>query len=362
MNITEMRAKIGEMKVEVRTLLESDVTLAGTKMEEVRNLEKALKLQIELGEEEKRDILDQSKNKKDGVVKMEKVNEMRAITKQLMGKELTPEERSAIMSSDNAVLIPKQLIMDVIKLSTGYGSLKGICAVIPVVKNEGSIPVVDISGQNALLTVVEGDAIIDGKLVSTDLKFKCSKVGLIQELTSESVDDAEVEIESLIRENFVEISVSNENAKILNVVKTNAVAVVATGYEDIDTAIDSALPSVKANLATITNVTGYCHIKAQKDLTSGKKLDLITMVGTQEYYYGHPIYVVEDTLLPIAEGKTQVYYVGNFKEAVKYFDRNQFTVAKSTEAGFNTDTVKLRILKRFDVTKGSIRSLKKIEF
>ncbi|WP_319001803.1 phage major capsid protein [Clostridium estertheticum] len=293
MNITEMRAKIGEMKVEVRTLLESDVTLAGTKMEEVRNLEKALKLQIELGEEEKRDILDQSKNKKDGVVKMEKVNEMRAITKQLMGKELTPEERSAIMSSDNAVLIPKQLIMDVIKLSTGYGSLKGICAVIPVVKNEGSIPVVDISGQNALLTVVEGDAIIDGKLVSTDLKFKCSKVGLIQELTSESVDDAEVEIESLIRENFVEISVSNENAKILNVVKTNAVEVVATGYEDIDTAIDSALPSVKANLATITNVTGYCHIKAQKDLTSGKKLDLITMVGTQEYYYGHPIYVVK---------------------------------------------------------------------
>ena len=361
MNISEMKAQIEASKVEVRTLLDTDVVLAEAKMVEVRSLEARLKLATELGESEEREILSQNKNEKDGVVKMGKVNEMRAITKKLMGKEITEEERTAIMSSDNAVLIPKQLIMNVIELSTGYGSLKGLCDVIPVVKNEGSIPVVDITGQNALLTVAEGDAIIEGALVSTDLKFKCSKVGLIQILTSESVDDAEVEIESLIRKNFVEISVANENAKILNVIKNNAVAVVATEYEDIDTAIDSALPSVKAGLVTVTNVSGYCHLKAQKDLTSGKKLDLITIVGGQEYYYGHPIYVVEDVMLPAAEGK-KVYYVGNTKEAIKYFDRNQFTVAKSIEAGFNNDTVKLRILKRFDVTKGIVRSLKKIEF
>jgi len=359
MKLAALKAKLALLQTEVRSLVETDTAAAEAKMVEVRSLKSQIDMLVELGNEEERDLKDQKKKEEK---KTEIVSEMRSITKKLMGKELTVEERAAIVSSDNAVLIPKQLIMKVIELSTGYGSLKALCDVIPVVKNEGTIPVVDISDQNALLTVVEGDAIIEGALVSTELAFKCSKVGLIQVLTSESIDDAEVEIESLVRKNFVEISVANENAKILNIVKTNAVEVIATGYEDVDTAIDSALPAVKAGLSTITNVTGYCYLKSRKDLVSGKKLDLITMVGNQEYYYGHPIYVVEDTLLPITAEKTAVFYVGNLKEAVKYFDRNQFTVAKSTEAGFTTDTVKLRILKRFDVTKGIVRSLKKIEF
>ena len=49
------------------------------------------------------------------------------------------------------------------------------------------------------------------------------------------------------------------------------------------------------------------------------------------------------------------------KEAVKFIQRKNITIARSKEAGFNDDTIKLRILERFDVTKGSTRSIKKIE-
>ena len=49
------------------------------------------------------------------------------------------------------------------------------------------------------------------------------------------------------------------------------------------------------------------------------------------------------------------------KEAVKFIQRKDITIARSNEAGFNDDTIKLRILERFDVTKGSTRSIKKIE-
>jgi HK97 family phage major capsid protein len=360
MNITEMRAKIEALKVEVRTLLTSDVNSAEVKMEEVRNLEKSLKLQVELGEAEEREILDQNKNKKDGDDKMEKVNEMRSIVKHVIGETLTTEERAQITTLENGAVLPKQFINQLIEIQKGYGSLKYLCDVIPVTKAEGTMPVVDLD-QNDLLDVLEGADIVEGELVTTDITFKCVKVGLIQTLTSELLADAEVEIEGLVRKNFTNIATVKENAKILAVIKNNATVVVATGYEDIDKTIDSALPSVKAGLSTITNVSGYVYLKNLKDLTTGRKLDLVTMVNGVEVYNSKPLVVVEDAMLPATVDK-KVFYVCNTKEAIKFFDREAVTVATSVEAGFKNDTKKVRILERFDVAKGSVRSIKKIEF
>ena len=56
-----------------------------------------------------------------------------------------------------------------------------------------------------------------------------------------------------------------------------------------------------------------------------------------------------------------VFYSVNMKEAVKFADRKAVSIARSTEAGFVNDTVKIRILERFDVFAGSVRSIKKIE-
>jgi len=47
------------------------------------------------------------------------------------------------------------------------------------------------------------------------------------------------------------------------------------------------------------------------------------------------------------------------KEAVKFFDRKQVTIAKAEK--FENDTKMLRILERIDVKKGSTRSIKKME-
>jgi HK97 family phage major capsid protein len=121
---------------------------------------------------------------------MPKVDEFRAIVKTVMGVDRTAEERAAVTTADNAAVLPKQFVDNVIELQKGYGSLKDICDIIPVFKNEGTIPVVDLD-QNEMLDVVEGADIVDGTLVTTDTPFTVSKVGLIQTLTSELIDDAE---------------------------------------------------------------------------------------------------------------------------------------------------------------------------
>lgn len=51
-----------------------------------------------------------------------------------MGEETTTEERANIKSVDNAAVIPKQFVNKLIEIQKGFGSLKGLCDVIPVTK------------------------------------------------------------------------------------------------------------------------------------------------------------------------------------------------------------------------------------
>lgn len=358
MKINEIKEQIKNLTGEVRSLIDAkDIDGAKAKREELRAAKEMLKIEEELAEEEMRDLKSQSI---EGGKKMNKVNEMRAITKCVLGKELEAEERAVVISTGNGAVLPKEFVNELIELKKGYGSLKDYCQVIQVNKNEGTIPVVDYD-QNKLADIAEGQDIVDGTLVTTDVPFKCSKVGLIQTLSSELVEDAEVEIEGLARNNFAEIAVAKENAKILKVIDTNATVVEGADYTALEDIMAKQLPSVKAGLVTITNVEGYAHLKNMKD-KQGRNLGLITTgADGKEYFNGKEIITVDSSLITLSKEKAKVFYSLNFREAVKFIERTGIDIAKSTEAGFNNDTIKLRILERLDVVKGSARSIKKLE-
>lgn len=360
MGLEELRALIASMGEEVRGLLDAKKTEeAKMKMEELRGLKEQLKIAEELEEDEKRGLQSQRKMSDLGTG-AEKVDEMRALVKFVMGEKLSEEERGSIKSADNAPVIPKQFVNQLQEYKKGFGSLKEYCDVIQVNKNEGTIPIANLD-QNTFPEVAEGDNIIDGGLVTTEKTFKCAKHGLIQSLTSELVDDAEVEIEGLVRKNFAEIVTVAENTKITKILKDNAVEYAgATGYEDIDQAIDKAVPGVRNGLATFTNVDGFAYLKNLKD-SEKRPLNLVTELNGKYYYHGKELVVVDNTLLPATIGK-KVFYVCNPREMIKYCDRKAVTIARSTEAGFNDDTVKLRILERFAVITGVVRHCYKIEF
>lgn len=203
--------------------------------------------------------------------------------------------------------------------------------------------------------------IVDGTLVTTEAAFKCAKVGLIQTLANELVDDAAVEIEGIVRNNFVEIAVAKENSKILKVINDNATVVEGADYTALEDVMAKQLPAVKSGLITIANVEGYAYLKNLKD-KQGRPLNLITVgIDGKEYFNGKEIIVIDSSLVNLTEGKTKLFYSLNFKEAVKFIEREDITIARSTEAGFGDGTIKLRILERLDVIKGSARSIKKLE-
>lgn len=359
MKLEELRQLLETKQSEVRTLLDTNkINEAESKMQEVKDLKTKIKLTEELELDEKRDLEKQKVENRKGDVKMGQVNEMRTITKILMNKEVTPEERASVKTTDNSAVIPTEFINKLIEIKKGFGSLKEYTDVIHVTKNDGKIPTIDLE-QNELNLVAEGDIISEGKLVTKPIAYNCKKYGLIQSLTAEVVEDAEVEITGLVNKNFAELVTRIENAKIIKVLKDNATEVTgATTYEDVVKAMDKALPSYRAGIRTVTNVDGFAYLKNLKD-SKGKNLDLVTEVNGKFYFNGKELIVTD--LEASAEGK-HIFYVANIKEAVKFCDRKAVTIARSTEAGFNDDTEKVRILERFDVICGLDRSIKKIEF
>lgn len=364
MKAFELRQEIETKVTELQTKLEArDKDGAKALDEEVRGLEELLAIQEKQEEREMKELESQKQTKKQeerGYVEMNTVNEMRALTKKIMGAEITDEERAAITTADNAPLFPKQFIAEVDKIKKGFGSLKEYCHVIPVTKMEGTKSVVDMS-QNTLATIAEGTNIVDGALTSLDIAFKCVKVGLKNVLSSESVDDASVEIESLVKDNFVEIATVNENTKIVSILKTNATDVSdVIDYKGIQIVMDTMVPAARNGLVLVTNEDGFAYLKNLQDAQK-RPLNLVTEMNGKYYFNGKELVVVDKTILAQSEGKTQIFITANMREAIKFFDRKAVTIERWRDP--KNDTQNISILERFDVKKGgTTRSLKKIEF
>jgi HK97 family phage major capsid protein len=354
MKIEELRQNIETKTEEVRGFLnENKADEAKKAMEELRGLKDSLKIAEELEEQEKRDL--QKQNRKDGV-KMEKVNEMRSAVKYALGKEMSKEERAIIKTTDNAALIPEEILKE-IEVKKGYKSLKNLCNVRPVNVSKGTIPVIDLD-QNSLLDVLEGDDLVDGTLVSTDVSYNCSNVGLIQQLSNDLVDDAVVEIEGLVKNNFVNIAAIKENKKILDCVDKNATSVTTPiDYNDVEKVVAGALPSNKPNLVILVNPKAYTTLATAKD-KQGRSLNIITNINGQEYAFGCPIHAFDNGLVDTTDDK-ELYYVLDMKEAVQYIERKGITILKDTNIKKMGAPI-VAIGEKMDVVKGSARSIKKI--
>lgn len=337
--ITSLNSEIGDIEAKINEL---------EKEEEER-----------AAEQEKRDKEDLQNQKR----KTNKTNEMRAMTKAILGVELTEEERSVVVKiSDNQVVVPKQFINELEELRKGFGALKPLCNVIPVTSYSGTKPCVDLDQGEELKIVLEGADIEDDSIATTQIDFKVDKIGKLMKLSSELVDDAVVDIENIAKTVFLEKATRSENARILNTINTNA-SDITLNEGDVDYKVfakimDEQVPAIKAGLITLVNSKMYSEWKNAED-KQGRNLNLITNINGQDYFNGKPIFSFDDSLIKLTTKKTKVAFMLNMKEAIKFFDRKQVTIAKAEK--FEDDTKMLRILERIDVKKGSARSIKKLE-
>lgn len=367
--LQELRERYKSITEEIRKLNEAGkVEEASVKLEERKKLQKQIDVEVALEEEEKRDFEAKKRKKQEegrerGASNEKKViDEKRSFTKAVMHLDMSEEERATVLTTDNAAVLPGQFINDLEAYRDGFAPLKSDCDVIPVTTKSGSKPTYNADQNGKFKDIAEGDVIEDGSLVTNKISFEVKKVGVKVPLSAELVEDAEVEIETIVKDTFAESSVMTENYNIIKVLNDNASKITeATDYTAIEGAMDNQKPAVRKGLITYVNEAAYADIKNAKDST-GRKLNLITIgANGVEYFNDKPIRVFDSSFVTPSSGKTCVIFVANPREAIKFFDRTHGTTADKWY-DHDAQITKLSVTERIDIKVGNARSIKKIEY
>lgn len=360
MGVEELRALWKKLRGEARQLNDDGkIDEADAKIKEMREVEKKIDNLIALEESEKRNFsgtkpTDPEENNKE-------VNELRSFTKKVLHLDMTEEERAVVKTTDNAAVLPGQFINQLEAYRSGFSPLKNDCDVIPVTTKSGSKPTYDAEQNGKLKDIAEGDIIEDGSFVTNNITFEVKKVGIKVQLSSELVEDAEIEIETAVKDTFAESAVMTENYNIIKVLNDNATYVAGDDYTVVEDEIALQKPAIRNGIVTYVNEAAYADIKNKKD-KNGNKLNLITTgANGSEYFYNKPIRVFDSSFVTPSPDKKCVIFVANPKEAIKFFDRTNGTTADKWYDHDN-QVNKLSIVERVDIKAGNTRSIKKIEY
>ncbi|MBI6053003.1 phage major capsid protein [Clostridium perfringens] len=359
--IDELLRQKENLKGEVRTLMgENKIDEAESKMAEVRMLDKQIALEQELDEEEEREVeqeLETRKNNEKGGDNMDKNLEYRAISKYLSGKELTQEERTSVNVGNSGAILPEGFVNQVEVLRKGFPSLKQYCHVIPVKTNTGKMPISEGVTNRKLAKLSTDTEMVKEMITTKPIEYAVEDYGKIIPVENSVLEDAGVDFyNSVLAPEFAECEVGSENDEIITLLKANKTEFEGTDYKAIAKCINTkVVPSLQAGLVIITNQDGYDYLDQLVDGNGRPALSDSLAVEGGKTYKGKEVIVLANEDLPNNSDKVP-FYIVNLRALVKFFDRKEIEVAKSTEAGFTLNQTFVRLVKRFDVVKGDTRA------
>jgi HK97 family phage major capsid protein len=358
--IDELMQELSAKKDEVRSLLNDNrVDEAEKKMAEVRSLEKKIELQKQLDEEEERNV----ETKMEQTVINRNTNkeelEYRAISKYLLKKDMTAEERASINVGNSGAIMPEGFVNQVQVLTEGFPSLKQYAHVIPVSTNTGKMPISNGSQTKKLARLSTDTELVKEMISTVPISFAVDDFGKIYPVENQVLEDSSVSVfRDLIAPSYAEDLVNTENEEILKVVQDNAVAGASgSDYKAIIKTLNTKVkPALLGGTVIVTTQTGYDYLDNLTD-NNGRPLltDSLSQAGGK-LFKGRPVVVLADeAITPETDGKTP-FYITNLFALIKFFDRKDIEVAVSTEAGFTLNQTFLRVISRFDVVKGDNRA------
>lgn len=386
--ILELRTKISTLTKEIRALMDDKkVEEAKVKMEEVRSLKAALEIEEALIEEERADLEKQGKRQKTDTKSEddEHVEYRDVFVKYIRNMALKPEERktytetelralSSNKDEDGKLLIPQDISTKIIELKREYQDMYNYVNVEPVGTLSGKRPV----EQDATHTPLEGV----GELVSipnignpkfVPLEYNCKDFKGLIEIPNSFLKDEDADILGYLAKWIAKKQVATHNALIFyadGTKGTEGILGVKTGGFDIETVtkpltgkeikkvLNVKLPSAIAKEAILfTNQDGFNYLDNLQD-KNGR--DLLEDLGNNKYKLDKKtltIITFDNKTLLNDDKKNTPFIFGNAKEGITYFDRETMSMASSSEAGFDNDATKTRVIIRGDVKQVDKKAL-----
>lgn len=360
MTLAEMRARLAALKTEVRTFLTGNkVEDAESKMVEVRELEKSIKIMEEIEEEQRSNFPTPSTTPKTDDMTQEQRDaaQVRAYFKSATGKSLSSEERALIVAgtSGENLILPVSVSTLINRLIRSYKSMRDVIGYMPATTLTGSFPVENFDTVTGLVDFTENGTNelteatdIKFRNVSFALKEKGAFVGLSNTLLSMNDND----LINYVAEVFAKKAIITENAMAFAILKVGKTLKSLADWKALKKAINVDInEALKFGATVVTNQDGFDALDSAVDTTGKPILSMDVANPTKKLFNGCPITVFDNSLLPStgtgAATKAPLFY-GNLKEAARFVDNGKFSFATSEHAAFLKNMTLAKVIEYID--------------
>lgn len=377
MKLRELIAKKNALATEALALVkEGKNEDAESKKVEIENLNKSIELLIELEDEANKNSIE---NEATPPVAKKPVEYNADIFINLFQNGINPnryhlteeaaaiqnafvEDPSTVATKDEApngasIALPVDVQNDIIEIRKSFPSLENLVSTERVGYLSGSRIVELNSALAPFPSVDEGQIFPDApKPGFKKVVYEVKKYGDILKFTYEMVQDAP-QVLSYVKRWFAKRGVATRNALILAALDAEYTSPTAvTGVDDFKDIINVEIPVAEAlSISLVTNQDGFNALDKMKDLDGNYILEKDPTNATKgKLLFGkHPVLVLDNAILKTRDDdgtKHAPIYVGDMKEAVRVFDREQGTIDYNDRGtSWNSDMIDMKGRERLDV-------------
>lgn len=348
--LRELLAQIQNKKEEARKLLnEGKIEEAKALKDEIVALQEKFDIAKELFDEEKEKIMDHEPAKpevKDEV--KEFINHVRTKFRNAMSEG---------SNEDGGYTVPQDIQTAINELRESKDALRTLVTVEPVTTLSGSRVFKKRAQQTGFVEVAEGGPIPEKATPQfTNLTYQVKKYAGFFKVTNELLADSDQAIRNTLIRWIGDEARVTDNKLILAELGKKAKTAIA-GPDDIKDVLNVQLDPVFRNTAVIvTNQDGFNWLDKLKDNEGNYLLQPSISSPTGKQLFGVNVVVVSNKDLPSVVDQTAgttkaPMIIGDLKEAIVLFDRQQVQISVSQEASdaFLTDVSLFRAILREEV-------------
>lgn len=367
----ELRQKVAELKAAAQTLIdEGKQEEAKAKIEEAKAAKAELETYLALKKDfEGLTIPDpQNKGAQMPAAKTEP-NEpeyKNVFFKALRGKKLTDAEMSVLEKykaalsenngEDGGYIVPEDITTTINQLKQTVDSLEQYVTVVPVSTNKGArtlerradstpfAPLSEYGNPNAMQEIESPKF--------DRLEYAIDDYAGFLPVPNDLLNDTDQALEQYLRNWIAKKSKATRNKLILDVLN-GLTKKTFTNYKDIKTALNVDLdPAFSVNATIYTNQDGFNYLDQLEDNDGRPLLQPDPTNATRKTLFGRPIVVLSNKTIATDSNGNAPFIIGDLKEAVVLWDRQQMSIDMTKEGGnaWRTNTTEFRAIEREDVT------------
>lgn len=352
--LRELLEQISNKKEEAkRFLAENKIDEAKAARDEAQALQNKFDIAKDLFDEEQNNVVNQIQIP---AVKPAQEDEIKNFIN--AARNLFPRVNNAMSAGSSAnggYTVPQDILTDINELRTKKDALQNLVTVEYVTAPTGSRVFKARAQQTGFVEVAENGAIPEKATPQfTQLAYAVKKYAGFFKVTNELLKDSDQAIRATLTKWIGDESRVTRNKLILAELALKAKTAIDS-FDDLKDIVNEQLdPAFESTTVVVTNQTGYNWLDKQKDADGNYLLQKDPTQPTRKLLFGlYPIEKYSNKDLPndTTAGTKAPIIIGDLKEAIVFFDREELTINASDVASdaFLTDNTLFRAIEREQV-------------